>query len=309
MLDILTFLLELYDFVEQYCRQHRIEHPRRGRRPNLTCAEVVTLSVFAQWGRFQSERDFYRFARQWLLPAFPRLPDRSQFNRAQRQHQPLLQKVLQHLSDRLQGQEGSYEALDGSGVAVRNKQRRGSGWLPEYVSIGRCNRLGWYEGFHLLIACSPKGVVTGFGFGSANAKDQTLAEAFLYARASQNPKLKCAGKPAKSAYVADTGFEGYIRHQRWHDEYHADVVCPPRMDYKQKWTRAQRRRLAARRQIIETVFDRLLNTFRLSRERPHAFSGFWARLTAKLVLHDFCIWINQKYDRRNLAFADLPGWT
>ena len=269
MIDILTFLLELYDLVDQYCKDHKVEHPRRGRRPHLSCAEVVTLAVFSQWRRFQSERDFYRFATQQLFPLFPRLPDRSQFNRAVRQHQPLLQQVLQHLTDRLQAQEGSYEILDGTGVAVRNKQRRGKGWLPEYVAIGRCNRLGWYEGFHLLVACNPQGVATGFGFGSANAKDQTLAEAFLYARARQDPRLKCAGKPAKTVYVADTGFEGDQRHQHWHEDYQADVVCPPRRDYKRQWTRAQRRLLAARRQIIETVFDRLLNTFRLDRERPH----------------------------------------
>lgn len=308
MFDILTFLVELYDVVDGYCRKQEISRPTRGRRANLSCAEVVTLAVFAQWGRFQSERDFYRFAAQQLTALFPKLPDRSQFNRAQRRYHPLLQRVMQHLSDSMHAQESSYEVIDGSGVAVRNKQRRGRGWLPEHVCIGRCNRLGWYEGFHLLVACNPQGIATGFGFASANAKDQTLAETFLYARASQDPRLKSAGKPAKSVYLADTGFEGYHRHQRWHDEYQADVVCPPRMDYKLQWTRAQRRLAAARRQIIESVFDRLLNAFRLSRERPHTLTGFWVRLTAKLILHNFCIWLNRKYNRHDLAFADLLGW-
>lgn len=34
------------------------------------------------------------------------------------------------------------------------------------------------------------------------------------------------------------------------------------------------------------------NTFRLARERPHALDGFQARLAAKVVLHNFCIWLN-----------------
>lgn len=309
MLDILTFLLELYELVDTFCKEQGIMHPRRGRRPHLSCAEVVTLAVFSQWGRFRSERDFYRFAVAELSMLFPRLPDRSQFNRSVRQHQPLLQKVLHHLTDSLHTQEGSYEILDGTGVAVGNKQRRGEGWLPEHVAIGRCNRLGWYEGFHLLVSCNPQGVATGFGFGSANAKDQSLAEAFLYGRRSRDPRLSSVGRRAQSVYLADTGFEGQQRHQHWHDAYQADVVCPPRRDYKRQWKRAARRLAAARRQIIESVFDRLLNTFRLDRERPHTLTGFWARLTAKLVLHNFCIGINRKYQRRNLAFADLLGWT
>jgi Transposase DDE domain len=308
MLDILTFLLELYAFVDAFCHQQGIHHPKRGRRPALSCAEVVTLAVFAQWGRFASERDFYRFAEECLRPAFPRLPHRTQFNRALRQHQPLLLQVLAHLTERLDARAWSYAVLDGSGVAVRNSQRRGTGWLPEYVEIGRCSRLGWYEGFHLQVACNPVGEITGFGFASANVKDQPLAEAFLYGRASGHPKLVSVGKPAQAAYLTDTGFEGPANHQRWHDAYGAEVVCAPRRDYKRPWPRRKRHLLASRRQIIETVFDRLLNTFRLSRERPHTLTGFWARLTAKMVLHNFCIWLNRKFGRPRLAFADLLGW-
>jgi hypothetical protein len=49
--------------------------------------------------------------------------------------------------------------------------------------------------------------------------------------------------------------------------------------------------LAGLRQGIEGVFDKLLNTFRLAKERPHALTGFQARLAAKISLHNFCIWL------------------
>ena len=32
------------------------------------------------------------------------------------------------------------------------------------------------------------------------------------------------------------------------------------------------------------------------------------RLTAKIALHNFCIWFNQQLERPNLAFADLIDW-
>jgi hypothetical protein len=45
--------------------------------------------------------------------------------------------------------------------------------------------------------------------------------------------------------------------------------------------------LASLHQIIETVNEKLLNTFRLARERPHALDGFQARLAAKVACITF----------------------
>jgi hypothetical protein len=66
--------------------------------------------------------------------------------------------------------------------------------------------------------------------------------------------------------------------------------------------------LARLRQVVETIYDKLLNTFRLGRERPHALTGFQARLAAKVSLHNFCLWFNAHLGREPLAFADLIEW-
>ena len=60
--------------------------------------------------------------------------------------------------------------------------------------------------------------------------------------------------------------------------------------------------------MVETVFDKLLNTFRLDRERPHELQGLRTRLAAKVTLHNFCICLNRQVGRNNLAFVDLFGW-
>ena len=72
-----------------------------------------------------------------------------------------------------------------------------------------------------------------------------------------------------------------------------------------RWSKDWRHWLAGLRQIIETTYDKLLTTFRLARERPHALGGFQARLAAKVALHNFCIWLNVQPGREPLAFADL----
>ena len=59
---------------------------------------MITLALFARWGRFSSERDFYRYAGARLRDAFPTLPDRSQFNRLVRSHVGLLEAFVSHLA-------------------------------------------------------------------------------------------------------------------------------------------------------------------------------------------------------------------
>jgi hypothetical protein len=137
---------------------------------------VVTLALFGQWARCTSERDCSRSAEQRVRGAFPPLPHRAQVNRRIRAERDVIVAVGQHLAAAAAG-DGPVEVLDGAGVAVRNSTRRERGWLPEYAGIGRCSRLGWYAGVHLLVAAPPDGVITGYGYGSAEVKDQPLGSA------------------------------------------------------------------------------------------------------------------------------------
>jgi Transposase DDE domain len=302
-----TFLTALYVLVDECCKALPAAR-RRGPAPALTRSEVVTLALYGQWGRFASERDFYRYADRRLRGAFPRLPHRGQLNRQMRREWDAILAVGRALAERLGASEASYEVLDATAVPVRDVKRRGGGWLPEYAARGWSNRLGWYEGFHLLVAAAPDGVISGYGIGPADAKDQPLAEAFFAARATGDPRLPTVGRPTGEPYLADSGFIGAARHARWQAAYGARVLCPPYRSAARNWPRALRRWLAGLRQIVESVNAKLLVTFRLDRERPHTLGGFQARLAAKVALHNACCWLNRQLGRPTLAFADLLGW-
>ena len=59
---------------------------------------------------------------------------------------------------------------------------------------------------------------------------------------------------------------------------------------------------------METVDEKLWQTCRLDRERPHALSGLQARVAAKMTLHNFCLWLHDQRGRPRLAFTDLVDW-
>ena len=308
MLDPDTFLTCLYVTVDDYCKALPPPRRRPGPAAALSRSEVVTLALFGQWARFGGERGFYRYAARHLRGAFPGLPTRAQLNRLLRAEHAALVAVGQALAETLGAHGGAYEALDATAVRVRNAKRGGAGWLAGVVDIGWSNRLGWYEGFHLLVSASPDGVVTGFGFGLASTKDQPLAETFFAARHAADPRLPSVGRPSGEPYVADGGFVGADLHRHWRADYGAQVICPPGRTARQPWPAALRRWHSGLRQIIETVNDALLLTFGLDAERPHALGGFQARLAARVALHNFCCWLNRHLGRPLLAFADLLGW-
>lgn len=312
MLDTDTFLTTLYVAADDFCKARPVPNSP-GTDPALTPGEILTLALYGQFNKFESERAFYRHARSKLIDAFPELPHRSQFNRLLRRSHDLIVAFFLDLAQRLGTSEAPYEALDTTAVPVRNAKRRGSGHLAGRADIGHSKRLGWYEGFHLIVAVLPSGVISGYGFAAASTKEQPLADAFFALRAqpegAASAGVRHVGCPARGPYACDKGFEGEDRALAWRRRYGAEVItAPKRSTKKRRWPKALRQWLASIRQIVETAIGALQARFHLGTDRPHALSGFRARLAAKMALFNFCIWLNRRLGRQDLAFADLIDW-
>ena len=130
MLDVDTFLTTLYVTVDDFC-QSRSPKRKPGPEASLSASEVITLSIFARWSRFASERDFYRYADTKLRDAFPTLPERSQFNRLMRSCTERIEAFALHLASLLtEAQKCPYQALDSSAMPIRDCASVGgmAGW-------------------------------------------------------------------------------------------------------------------------------------------------------------------------------------
>lgn len=305
-----AFLLELYCLADDFCKAHLPQELRPGPDPALSRSEVIALAIYAQWHRFQSEQEFYRYALRHLRGAFPLLPARTQYNRQLRANRLAIEAFYVGLTELLTPANAAYEVIDTTALPVRNAKRRGAGWLPGLVDIGWSLRRYWFEGFKLLGSATPEGVVTGYGLAAASANERSLVEVFFALRATPDQQFwPAAGKPAAGPYLADSGFAGVPNREHWKQAYAATVIAPPQHSTRREHWPADLRRWAVRhRQIVESVFAKLFWSFRLEHERPHVFEGLRARLAATFALHNFCIWLNRKLNRPSLAFAGLVAW-
>jgi len=121
--------------------------------------------------------------------------------------------------------------------------------LAGQADIGWSNRIGWYEGLHLLTSMTPTGVITGFGFAAGSCHDHPLAETFFAARQHPSPRLKSVGAPAQGVYVEDLGFAGDQLHRHWQACNSAEVVSPPHQRSKGRWSKPWRRWLGCVRSL------------------------------------------------------------
>lgn len=124
MIDTDTFVTVLYVMADDFCKANLSPDIRPGPDASLSRSEVITLAVFGQWTRFESERGFYRFAQKHLLSAFPSLPHRSPLNRLIRRHREDIVAFSLCFVDLLHARTALYEVIDSSGVVTRDAKRK-----------------------------------------------------------------------------------------------------------------------------------------------------------------------------------------
>ncbi len=296
MLDLDSFLVSLYLLVDDWWKLERSsEPPRAGRPALLTDREVITLAILAQWPRFRSERDFWRFAQAHLRPYFPNLCSQSQLNRRVRSVESDLRDFQRALAQTLCGGVSEvYHVLDTTLIpAIVRVRASRKGLFCGQATFGRsASKTEWVYGFKVALSVSPQGVICAFGLAEASSDERPIGEYLII-------------EDSQEAYLADKGFTGVQWERRWWDLYGALVAATPKDNSKRAWAKADRRWASGKRQIIEGVIDQLKDIFALERHRAKTLQGLLARLAAKMAAYTCGQRLNDQLGRPLRHLADL----
>ena len=88
--------------------------------------------------------------------------------------------------------------------------------------------------------------------------------------------------------------------RHWAQAYDTQVAAPPATDLP-----AQGRWFSSLRQVIETVFAKLRDSFGPKYPGGHTSWGLLTRIAAKLGAYNLGIWINRDCGRPDFYFATL----
>lgn len=195
-MDLDSFLVSLYVLTDDWWKAtHSSDTPGAGRPSLISEAEILTLAILAQWPRFRSERDFWRFAQAHLREYFPALPSQSQFNRRVRALEVEMRSLQFHLAGVLAEESAVYHVLDTTLIpAIVRVRACRKGLFCGQATFGRCvSKTEWVYGFKVGLSITPQGVITAFALAEASADERPIGD-FLIRHDGHN------------AYLADKGF-------------------------------------------------------------------------------------------------------
>jgi hypothetical protein len=293
MLDLDSFLVSLYVLVEDWWKlQSASRPPKSGRPALLSDPEVLTLAILAQWPRFRSERDFWRFASWHLRSYFPTLCSQSQLNRRIRALEPELRELQRTFAQELACPSAVYRVMDTTLVpAIVRVRASRKGLFCGQATFGRsASKTEWVYGFKVALVVD--GVITAFGLAPAASDERPIGDALV-------------ASDRYGAYLADKGFTGVEWERLWMEIYGALVVATPKDNSRRAWTKADRRWASGKRQIIEGVIGQLKDFFCLEGHRAKTLGGLLTRLAAKVAAYTCAQRINDSLDRPLRHLADL----
>lgn len=267
---------DLWPSIAPLCR-------RPGPDPVCSDSELITMALVGECLGWDQETDLLRHWRQHR-DLFPRVPERSRFNRRRRNLMDainLLRRILLSLLDVAQDR---HCALDSLPIPVMQFHLVPSGskeWAAYGAAFGRVpSKHETIFGYKLHLLVTLGGVILDFELAPANATDLAVGEELL----SQWTDLLAIGDKAYvSAPVATALWE----------ERRVRLLTLPRRNQRQQVGTELRRAVNAARAIIETVNAQLTQQFGIERNRAHSFWGLCARLYTKLTAHTLCLYLNR----------------
>lgn len=326
--EVDTFLTAVYTLVDTLYQRHLAPHKpaRRGRRPEVSDSEVLTLLLLGQW-LGTSERALLRHADAYWRAWFPRQLSQSAFNRRVGDLGAALTRLVPVLAAELGAGAAPYEIVDTTPVPLMRQCRGRHHRLFADAAVGRGGSdHGFFYGCSLLLAVSTDGAITGFVVGAANTEGRWLLDALLTWRVTPagvplgpadlppshakggtrvgptGPRWwpDSAGAMAAGPYLADAGFTGAVWQTHWQHDTGAVVLTPAAFA-------AGRARGAARqwRQRVEVVNGVLAGALHLPYPGARTMWGLVTRIAAKCAALNVGIWVNRLLGRPDLAIRTL----
>lgn len=300
-LDRTTVLIHILIIVTEIIVQPDIQTKlaRPGPAPSCPDAELITVALYQELIGDPREDHFYRLQLPLLKSDFPRLPERSRYNRRKRGLAWIILLIRMVILDMLGIGYSKTALIDSTPVPVTGYKRDKSTAWAEIAAYGRCaaKALKFY-GCRLTTLVSESGSILDFVLTAANHYDNQVVPEFI------------------GQYMYRAILEKIIGDKAYNDQWlQADLLqgqgivlkAPKKGNQMVKdgdqfvSSKAEaRERLKA-----ELANSQLQEQLHLSKHYAKSPHGLFTRLAAKITAHTIGILINITLGRKPLALAGL----
>jgi Transposase DDE domain len=277
--ELNALLTALYVFLDDH-----VVPPRtgRGRRPELSDSELVTLAVAQVLLGYDSERRWIRHCHsnpQWRA-MFPYLPGQSGYHKRLKKAEPLLCQAILALAAACPSWFDDLWITDATPVpcaASRETVKRSD--LAGHAGYGYCaSHSRFYWGFKLYLVCAGDGMPIMWCLAHPKIGEREVLAALL----DHNHHLIRAGQ----VLLADKGFAGK-EFKQLTEQLEIDLLRPDRRD--ETYTNGN---LGGVRQWIESVNQTLKGQLDLEDHGGRTPAGVFTRVAQRLLAMAAGIWRN-----------------
>jgi hypothetical protein len=278
--DFVTWMFVIIDDLWQgiaplYCRP--------GPSPSsCSDSELITVAIVSECRSWERETHAMQ---EWAAyrDLFPRLPERSRFNRRRRNLMGAINQIRQLVLSMLDVAQDAYGVIDSIPLPVMEfhlAPQRTREWDAAGATFGYCaSKKQTFFGYRLHLVVTLGGVILDFELTAANADERDVAADLL------------------PSYEGRTflGDKGYVQAQLAAELATCGVrlIALRRANQRQQLPDMLTRLINRFRQIIETLNGQLSEQFGIEQNYAHSFWGLCARLYTKLTAHTLCLYLNR----------------
>jgi len=301
--DFEDFITWMFVTIDDLWQRIAPWYGRPGPEPT-TCSdsELITIAIVSECRGWDRETHLLE---EWkpYRHLFPRLPERSRFNRRRRNLMFAMNQIRQIVLETLDVAQDAYGAIDGLPLPVMKfhlAPQRSRDWDAHDATFGYCaSKKMVYFGYRLHLVVTLGGVILDFELTAANADERDVAEELL----PLHPGRTFFGD---KGYVDDDCAERLLANG-------VKLIALRRKNQHKQLPTALARLITRFREMIETVNGQLTEQFGVEQNYAHSFSGLCARLYTKLTAHTLCIQLNRMLGNpewlqiKGLAFPTLAA--
>lgn len=281
--DFDDFVTWMYVIVDDLWQPIAHLYRRRGPEPtSCSDSELMTMAIISECCGWDRET---HLDTQWKphRHLFPRLPERSRYNRRRRNLMGAMNQIRQIVLTVLDVAQDAYGAIDSLPVPVVRfhlAPQRSRDWDAYGASFGQCaSKKETFFGYRLHLVVTLGGVILDFALTAANGDEREVAEDLL---PRWSGRTFLGDKGYVSAPLATALASQQVR-----------LVALRRANQHAQLPATLTRLIKRFRQIIETVNGQLGEQFAIEQNHAHSFWGLCARLYTKLTAHTLCLYLNR----------------
>jgi hypothetical protein len=264
----------------------------RGFEPKLTDSEVIAMEIVGEFLGKDQDKGIWQYFRNHWHPWFPHLGSRANFAKHCANLWAVKQRILGHLSTKLNGYSDSIHLVDGFPMPVcRITRAPKSECFKGEASYGYCAAKDeFYYGFEGHIIINLAGVISGYTFAPANIDERDVLQDMTQGLRGLLIGDKGFIKPALKKELAAQGI---------------DLQTPLRKNMIDTRPASFVQQLMSVRRLVETVIGQLADRFNIEKVLARDLWHLTNRFVRKLLAHTVAVILNGCLHREPLQFEGL----